>query len=59
MKKYRITFQFFNTEAEARSFCDAENKSGNAYKRKTYPATVTPWKSKSGSERRYLVLYYY
>ena len=58
MNRYRQTFQFFDTEAEARSFCERENRTGSAYKRNRYPAHFTPWTSADGTERKYIAWYH-
>lgn len=58
MKKYSMTFQFFDTEEEARSFCERENRTGSSYKCQRYPAHVTPWTSVDGKERKYIAWYH-
>lgn len=58
MNRYRQTFQFAETEAEAKAFCDAENRAGSAYKRKKYPASYTPWTSSDGKEQKFVCWYY-
>jgi hypothetical protein len=58
MKKYRETFKLFDTEAEARSFCEKENTTGSAYKRNRYPATVTPWSNANKTEHGYIAWYH-
>lgn len=58
MKKYNKTFQFFNTEEEAQSFCERENSTGSAYKRNRYPAHFTPWTSSDATEHKYIAWYH-
>ena len=58
MKKYSKTFRFFDTETEARSFCESENRTGSEYKRNRYPAHFTPWTSADGTERKYIAWYH-
>lgn len=55
--RYRKTFQFFDTEAQAAQFCESMN-SGNAYLRRKHPAHYTPWISRDGSEHKYVAWYY-
>lgn len=58
MGKYRYTFEFVETEEEARRFCERENTTGSAYKRKNKKAHFTPWTSKDGTEKRFICWYY-
>lgn len=58
MRRYSLTFRFAETEEEAKAFCDAENKTGSAYKRNRYPAHFTPWTSADGTERKYIAWYH-
>ena len=55
VKRYKRTFKFFNTEDQARIFCDKENKS--YYIRKNHTASYTPWKSKDGKESKFIAWY--
>ncbi len=52
-RRYRTTFQFFDTEEEAKAFCDKENL--NRYIRKKHPAHYTPWVSQDESEHKFVV----
>lgn len=56
--KYNLTFQFFDTQEQAQVFCDRENASGTAYKRKHKTAHFTPWTSKDKTEHKFVVWYY-
>lgn len=58
MTKYRQTFDFVNTEAEAIEKVIAENTTGTRYKRKNLPARYTPWNSSDGRENKFIVWYY-
>lgn len=58
MSKYRLTFDFVNTEAEAVKRVVAENTTGTRYKRKNLPAHYTPWSSLDGRENKFIVWYY-
>ena len=58
MTKYRQTFDFVNTEAEAINRVIAENTTGTRYKRKNHPAHYTPWNSRNKTENKFIVWYY-
>lgn len=58
MKQYRATFQFFDTEEQARVFCDKQNALASAYVRKKYKAHYTPWSSQDGTENKFIAWYY-
>jgi hypothetical protein len=53
--RYRETFMFFDTEAQAKAFCDNENL--NPYIRKHHAAGYTPWSSHDGTENKYIAWY--
>ena len=55
-RRYRMTFDFVDTEEEAKAFCDTQNK--NYYLRKKHPAHYTPWVSQDGREHKFVVWYY-
>lgn len=55
MRRYRKTFKFFDTEEEAKVFCDGENSC--SYIRKHHPAHYTPWVSQDGTERKFIAWY--
>lgn len=42
MKRYKITYEIFKTEEEARAFCKHYNTTATAYIRKTKPAKYYP-----------------
>ena len=54
-RRYHRTYKFFDTEAEAKAFCDTENR--NPYIKKNHPATYHQWKSKDGNELKFLAWY--
>lgn len=54
-KRYSMTFKFFDTEEQAKSFCDNENL--NRYIRKNHPAHYTPWTSQDGTEHKFVAWY--
>jgi hypothetical protein len=55
--RYIKTWQFAETESEARTICARENATGTAYKRRKHPAYYTPWSSTDGHEHKYIVWY--
>ena len=57
MKRYQKTFKFFNTEEQAKTFCDNENSKNSYYLRKNHPATYTTWTSMDGKEHKFIVWY--
>lgn len=56
--KYRYTFDFFETEDQAKAFCDGINAEASLYARKRYPAHYTPWNSADGTEHLFIAWYY-
>lgn len=54
--KHQLTFNFFETEAGARAFCECWNKQQTYYMRKKHPAHFTPWQS--GAESKFIAWYY-
>lgn len=57
MKKYNLTYQFFDTEEQAQAFCDRENASGTAWKRAKHKAHFTLWRSMNGKENKFIAWY--
>jgi hypothetical protein len=55
MRRYKSTFEFFDTEERARAFCDKENS--NSYIRKHHHAHYTPWSSQDGKEQKFIAWY--
>jgi hypothetical protein len=58
MKKYRLTFDFAETEEKAREMCDAINKRYTYYMRKNNPAHYTPWSPSEGESNYHFVVWY-
>jgi hypothetical protein len=54
-RRYRESFQFFDTEDQAKEFCDKENL--NRYIKEHHPASYTPWTSKDGKEKAFVAWY--
>ena len=54
-KRYRMTFKFFDTEEQAKTFCNNENL--NYYIRKNHTAHYTPWVSQDGRENKFVAWY--
>ena len=57
MKKYNLTYQFFDTEEQARAFCDRENANGTKWKRAKHKAHFTSWRSMNGKENKFIAWY--
>jgi viroplasmin and RNaseH domain-containing protein len=53
--RYRSTFKLFDTEEQAKVFCDNENT--NNYIRKNHPAHYTSWSSANGQENKFVAWY--
>lgn len=58
MRTYRTTFNFVETEEEAKQLCERINKSYTYYMRKTHPAHFTPWKDAEGKSTYNYVVWY-
>ena len=56
-RRYQLTFKFFDTESEAKAFCDKENTI--PYIRKNHPATYTNWSSTDGTEHKFVAWYHH
>ena len=56
-KKYITTFEFFDTEEQAKEFCETKNMNSSYYVRKNHPAHYTPWSSQDGTENKFIVWY--
>lgn len=54
-RRYITTFQFFDTEDQAREFCNRENM--NRYIKQHHKAHYTPWSSKDGRENKFVAWY--
>lgn len=57
-RRYRYTFDFCDTEAQAIRLCSFINKTSSYYMRKNKPAGYTPWQSADGKENKFVVFYY-
>lgn len=58
MKPYKLTYKFFITEEEAKSFCDRENATGTTYKQKNKIAKFTEWTNEAKTEHYFLAWYF-
>lgn len=58
-KRYNKTFKFFDTETQAKEFCDRENRNCSDYIRKKHPAHYTPRRGKDGTENKFIAWYVY
>lgn len=54
---YITTFEFFDTEEQAKEFCETKNMNSSYYVRKNYPAHYTPWSSQDGTENKFIAWY--
>ena len=54
-KKYKRTFEFFDTEDEAKEFCKDRNINHHAGSENM--ATWTPWENKDRTEQKFVVWY--
>lgn len=53
--RYRRTFEFVDTEEQAKKICNEKNK--NRYVREHHTAFYTRWRSQDGTEQKFIVLY--
>lgn len=58
MKKYRLTFDFFNTRKEAENFVDNLLKQANNYYKRNKRISIQDWESQDKTEQKILVWYY-
>ena len=59
MKKYHTTFDFVQTEDEAKKLCASIDAKHNYYIRKVHPSTYTRWNSSDGKFHGFAVKYVY
>lgn len=52
---YKKTYKFFDTEIQAKEFCD--NVNINLYIKKHHPAHYTMWSSQDGKENKFVAWY--
>lgn len=58
MKKYRLTFEFAETEEKAIKLCEQINKNYTYYMRKNHPAHYTPWSDKENKSKYHFVVWF-
>lgn len=56
--RYHYTFEFVDSEEEARKLCAEINSRLTPYMRKYHPAHYTLWTSADGKNQRFVCLYY-
>lgn len=56
--RYQKTFEFCDTEEQAKAMCQTIDARATRYMRKHHPAYYTPWTSQDGSENKFAVWYY-
>lgn len=57
--RYRKTFEFAETQEQAKALCERLNASASQYIRKNKPATFTSWQSKDKNDKAHYVVWYY
>lgn len=57
--RYELRFHIFDTEQDARSFCDKQNSSGTNYNRRRYPAHYTEYAGYWTSETPAYIAWFY
>jgi len=55
--RYKRTFNFYDTEDQAREFCNSFNKEASYYIRKNHKASYAPWISQDGKENSFVAWY--
>lgn len=56
--RYTKTFEFCDTEEQAKALCHRRNCEATSYVRNHHPAYYTPWSSQDGKEHKFVVWYY-
>ena len=54
----RLTFQFVDTEEQAKELCANIQRNQNSYRKKFYKPNYTPWTSQDGKEHLFVVWYH-
>lgn len=57
--RYTKSYRFFDTEAEAKAFCDNYNSHATRYIKTHHPAEYTPWSSADSKEHKFVAWYVY
>ena len=55
----RKTFQFVDTEIEAKNLCKQIQKGQNSYRKRWHKPHYTPWSSSDNKEHAFVVWYVY
>lgn len=53
----RRTFQFVETEQEAKELCESIQKNQNSYRKQFHKPSYTPWESSDHKEHLFVVWY--
>lgn len=53
----RLTFQFVDTENEAKELCKTIQKNQNSYRKQFHKPSYTPWESSDRKEHAFVVWY--
>lgn len=58
MKKYKLSFEFFDTIEQAQNFKDRILNKANNYYKKNKKISITPWQSTDKTENKIILWYY-
>lgn len=53
----RLTFQFVETEQQAKELCKTIQKNQNSYRKQFHKPSYTPWESSDHKEHAFVVWY--
>ena len=53
----RKTFEFVDSELEAKNLCACIQRNQNSYRKQFHKPHYTPWSSSDGKEHKYVVWY--
>ena len=59
MRQLNLTFQFVDTEEQAKDLVNSIQANQNAYRKKHHKPSYTPWTSTDGKEHKFVVWYHY
>lgn len=59
MTRYRLTFEFTETEEKAIELCKRLNDRATRYIRTHKPAHYTPWQANSNTDPMHFIVWYY
>ncbi len=56
--RYTYMFKFFDTEDEAKVFCNRQNANASSYIRKNKPAHYNSWHNEDGTENAFIAWFW-